>query len=139
MIINYLTPCFSTQGRDYIQSEACMYEVSMIISRGNLKKRIIPINVDDFGRECDDYLNISIFWDNEYKKKKLSERTVQIGNEKVQRDLYSAFLLMNSSLDLKGTNRDKCLETFDRFIQNHNSVIAEIINSNIKRPISFGL
>jgi len=83
--------------RDYIQSEACMYEASMIISRGNLKKRIIPINVDDFGRECDDYLNISIFWVNEYKKKKeLYDKMPEQMKGYVKTELEKTELIINN-------------------------------------------
>ncbi|NRD81118.1 hypothetical protein HPT25_27895 [Bacillus sp. BRMEA1] len=44
--------------------------------------------------------------DNTYQKKKLHQRWSQIGEHPVQRDLYSAFLLMNSDDTLKQT--DKC-------------------------------
>ncbi|MCQ2911309.1 MAG: hypothetical protein MJ244_03885, partial [Clostridia bacterium] len=57
---------------------------------------------------------------------------------KIQRDLYSAFLLMNSRLDLKETNREKCLETFENFVINHNDCIKDINRIYGKHPLSFG-
>ena len=47
-----------------------------------------------------------------YKKKKLHQRWTTIGNHLVQRDLYSAFLLMNSETHLQQTNRESCNQTF---------------------------
>ena len=55
----------------------------------------------------------------EYVKKKLGNRSVQIGSHKIQRDLYSAFLLMNSSCDMTGADRMSCIKTFDHFIDYH--------------------
>jgi hypothetical protein len=75
---------------------------------------------------------------NTYEKKKLYERENLINNIWIQRDLYSAFLLMNSKADLKSTDRDKCNETFENFIKLHNECIEEIKLNNIKRPTSFG-
>ncbi|MGE8034632.1 hypothetical protein [Lysinibacillus sp. NPDC093692] len=50
-----------------------------------------------------------------YEKKKLLQRWCQIGIHLVQRDLYSAFLLMNSEPNLQQTNRDLCHKTFTTF------------------------
>ncbi|SKB39195.1 hypothetical protein SAMN06295926_102123 [Lysinibacillus sp. AC-3] len=43
-----------------------------------------------------------------YEKKKLHQRWSQIGSHLVHRDLYSAFLLMNSDTSLQNTNQDLC-------------------------------
>ena len=56
----------------------------------------------------------------------------------MQRDLYSAFLLMNSKEDLLTTDRDKCLKTFNTFLILHNKLISEIKQSGITRPSCFG-
>ena len=56
----------------------------------------------------------------EYKKKSLSKRFEIVDRFKVQRDLYSAFLLMNTKDDLKTTDKTKCDSTFEEFIKLHN-------------------
>lgn len=58
--------------------------------------------------------------EDKYVKKKLSQRWNYINNEKVQRDLYSAFLLMNSNNKLEQTDRNLCLEEYEQFKINHN-------------------
>ena len=45
-------------------------------------------------------------------------------------------IVINSNDDLLTTNRNKCLETFDRFLELHNICIAE--NRNKKHPECFG-
>ena len=73
-----------------------------------------------------------------YRKKKLSNRHCTIRGEWVQRDLYSAFLLMNSDRSLEHTDRSRCIAAFDTFLQAHNTCISEIKNSGTKVPRSFG-
>ena len=74
-----------------------------------------------------------------YNKKGLSQRGQEIlPNVWIQRDLYSAFLLMNSNDDLLSTNRDKCIKTFDNFLILHNICIESIKQNITKRPESFG-
>ena len=50
------------------------------------------------------------------------------GGIKVQRDLYSAFLLMNMVNDqhLDKINRDLCFKTFDLFLKNHDELINNL-------------
>ena len=74
-----------------------------------------------------------------YKKKKLSQRWTTIGNHKVQRDLYSAFLLKNSNENLTKTNKLSCIATFDDFIELHNKEIIRLKNSSDKLPTSYGI
>ena len=65
-------------------------------------------------------------------KKPLSQRWHKFNNVmKVQRDLYSAFLLMNSNEDKKTPSQDKCLKTFDKFLEIHNEEIKRIVNNKI--------
>ena len=54
-------------------------------------------------------------FDETYKKKKLSQRWNDFNGVKVQRDIYSAFLIMNVDNDLKGINQQKCNKRFDNF------------------------
>jgi hypothetical protein len=76
---------------------------------------------------------------NEYNPKGLTVRgQVILPNTWIQRDLYSAFLLMNSNDDLQTTNRDKCFNTFDNFLTLHNRCIERIKRTVKHRPKSFG-
>lgn len=61
----------------------------------------------------------------EYIKPKLSDRVKIIGGKKVQRDLYSAFLLSNYK-DEETIDRGKCIEEFDNFIRQQESLIKDI-------------
>ena len=69
----------------------------------------------------------------DYIKKKLSERwhTFSDGT-KVQRDLYSAFLMYCSNTNNTAPNRETCLKTFDSFFILHNSLIRNIIKNHYK-------
>mgnify|MGYP003423855167 FL=1 len=71
-------------------------------------------------------------FDDTYTKKTLNKRWNDFGGIKVQRDLYSAFLLMNMVNDqhLDKINRDLCFKTFDLFLKNHD----ELINNLKKEP-----
>ena len=53
--------------------------------------------------------------ENSYVKKELKKRWTMIGEAKIQRDLYSSFLIMNINPDLRSINRVQCLETFEKF------------------------
>lgn len=59
-------------------------------------------------------------FDGTYKKKKLSQRWNDFNGIKVQRDLYSAFLIMNTASDLKSFDINKCNERFENFYKLHN-------------------
>lgn len=74
-----------------------------------------------------------------YKKKKLHQRWTTIGNHLVQRDLYSAFLLMNSEANLQQTNRESCNQTFHSFLTLHNQQIEALKQMKEQRPSSIGI
>ena len=59
-------------------------------------------------------------FDKTYTKKPLSQRWNDLNGTKVQRDMYSAFLIMNIEDDLKSFDIDKCNERFDKFYRLHN-------------------
>jgi hypothetical protein len=62
-----------------------------------------------------------------FKKKKLSDRWHDMDDgTKTQRDLYSAFLLMNAEDNLEQTDRGKCLERFDKFKIMHDIEIKRL-------------
>ena len=77
--------------------------------------------------------------EDKYIKKPLSQRVNKFEETIIQRDLYSAFLLMNSNKNLKTTNKTLCKMNFDTFVKNHNQCIKELKNKNVKYPLSFGL
>lgn len=78
--------------------------------------------------------------DGSYKKKLLRERWARLANgDQIQRDLYSAFLLMNSQPDLYSTDPDLCEKTYAQFKAMHDREIANLHNSKQQYPSSFGL
>jgi hypothetical protein len=91
--------------------------------------------IDTYSVKASQYNHIT----NEYKKKELGERWNDFGEFKIQRDLYSAFLIMNVKNNLKEINRDMCFETFDNFKELHDNEIKRIKNSNNKLISSMGL
>lgn len=64
--------------------------------------------------------------DNTYKKKKLSQRWNIINGQKVQRDMYSAFLIMNINSDLETFNQEKCNIRFEKFLKLHNDEVRRL-------------
>ena len=80
--------------------------------------------------------------DNEYKKESLNTRNKTIGKHKVQRDLYSAFLIYCSNDDLQTANQEMCNKKFDNFIKNHNLEIdrlTQLKKDGTKLPSSMGI
>ena len=74
-----------------------------------------------------------------YRKKKLSRRHNTINGEWVQRDLYSAFLLMNSDDTLEHTDRNRCFQNYSKFKIMHDQCMTEILQSEKHIPSSFGI
>lgn len=58
-------------------------------------------------------------FDGTYKKKTLSQRWNDFDGIKIQRDIYSAFLIMNINNDLESFNINKCNERFENFLKLH--------------------
>ena len=75
----------------------------------------------------------------EYIKKRLSKRYNTIDGRWVQRDLYSAFLLMNSADDLQSTDRSLCFKTYGTFLGNHDRCITGLKEGNCRLLSSFGI
>lgn len=59
-------------------------------------------------------------------KKKLSQRWNVIDNIKIQRDLYSAFLIQNVCDDLKSIDVNLCNEKYDKFVNLHDIEINRL-------------
>lgn len=75
-----------------------------------------------------------------YEKKTLSDRWTNLENNiKVQRDLYSAFLLMNSTINMERADRELCEKTFDHFKELHDMEINRIKSEGKKHIRSFGI
>ena len=69
---------------------------------------------------------------NEYEKKSLSQRWVEILGNRLQRDLYSAFLIKNVKDNLKEVDIKKAQEGFDSFVKLHNEEIERMRSNNVK-------
>ncbi len=76
---------------------------------------------------------------NEYIKPKLSDRVKKIWENIIQRDLYSAYLLLNHKKNLKEIDRKKCIEHFNTFLEKHNVLIESLKENKEKYPQSFWL
>lgn len=77
--------------------------------------------------------------EDKYIKKNLNERWNDFGNYKIQRDLYSAFLIMNIKENLKEIDRELCFETFSNFKILHDKEVERIKNGNDKLISSMGI
>ncbi|MCG6522760.1 hypothetical protein K6U39_20825, partial [Vibrio parahaemolyticus] len=60
----------------------------------------------------------------EYNKKELKDRWNN--GMDIQRDCYSAFLIMNVNEDLKSINRELCVKTYDNFKILHDKEINRL-------------
>lgn len=66
-------------------------------------------------------------FDGTYIKKPLSQRWNDFDGIKIQRDMYSAFLIMNISDDLKSFDIDKCNKRFENFYRLHNLEVDRLV------------
>lgn len=66
----------------------------------------------------------------EYHKKSLSKRWNDLNGMKIQRDLYSAFLIMNISGDLENFDIEKCNDRFHTFKILHDIEIQRLKNTH---------
>jgi hypothetical protein len=77
--------------------------------------------------------------DDTYIKKQLSERWNIINYEKIQRDLYSAFLIMNVKDNLEEIDRESCIKNYQQFKKNYDKELNKIKTSKIKTLASMGI
>ena len=76
----------------------------------------------------------------EYKKKTLGQRWNHLKNgDKIQRDLYSAFLLMNSAPSLAETDVDRCIKTYPKFQTLHEMELTRLLAEDKKHISSMGI
>ena len=98
-----------------------------------LDKRLSKINTAKI--KASQYNHIS----DAYVKKKLSERWNDFIEFKIQRDLYSAFLIMNVKDNLNEIDRNDCFEKFDSFRELHDKEVIRIKNCDSKLISSMGI
>ena len=72
-----------------------------------------------------------------YTKIPLSARWKQVGGHTVQRDLYSAFLLMNAA-SKTSVDRNLCIQTFHQFLVDHDACMNGLKKSGTHKPATFG-
>jgi len=76
--------------------------------------------------------------DHTYKPKKLSQRwNIMPDGRRIQRDLYSAFLLQHTNADLDGFVQCLCDKDYENFVMLHDNVIALLLDKN--HPSSMGI
>ena len=68
----------------------------------------------------------------------INERIKAIGNHKVQRDLYSAYLIKNTNEELNFTDREKCIRGFDNFIVMHDKLVDSMKKMGTSMKQCFG-
>ena len=71
-----------------------------------------------------------------YTKKSLSQRWNDFNGIKIQRDMYSAFLIMTISDDLKSFDIDKCNDRFENFNRLHDLEVERLIGKKNLRSIA---
>lgn len=70
-----------------------------------------------------------------YKNKNLNERWNDFGEYKIQRDLYSAFIISNVNDDLESIDRERCIITFERFKNLHDIEIQRLMNMELTQAL----
>ena len=93
------------------------------------------IKIDTISFRTSQYNHVT----DDYVRKKLSCLGSFIGDHYIQRDLYSAFLLMNSNATGTATDRQKYIDTFPMFLITHDACMDTLLAENKKYPSSFGL
>ena len=73
-----------------------------------------------------------------YIKPQLSERYKDIAGRRVQRDLYSAFLIWHSNETLDAPDRESCKRDFYRFANLQDDLILEMIRNKVSYKPVFG-
>jgi hypothetical protein len=89
-------------------------------------KELIKINTREVKASQYNHLN------GKYNKKKLSQRWNDLDGIKVQRDIYSAFLIQHVNSDLKSINQDECKEDFEIFMVLHGKEIERLNSIELK-------
>ena len=104
-----------------------------IINRKLSYEGKILIEIDTWAAKASQFNHV----DETYTKKKLSQRWNYINENKIQRDMYSAFLIMNINDDLQSFNIEKCNNRFENFLELHNKEVQRL--SKCKNLKSIGI
>lgn len=92
-------------------------------------KELIKVNTREVKASQYNHLN------GKYNKKKLSQRWNDLDGIKVQRDIYSAFLIQHVDDDLKSINQEDCKKDFESFMILHNKEIVMLSNIELKSAL----
>lgn len=76
---------------------------------------------------------------NKFEKVDLSVRVKEVGGYKVQRDLYSAFLIMNVDGSLEKISKEQCDIKFEDFIKHQDLEIKRLKETKEDQSSNFGL
>ena len=90
--------------------------------------------VDQFSYKASQYDHIS----DTYEKQNLNARSKMIDTFHVQRDLYSAFLLMCAK-DKYEPDMELCTKRFSKFLENQTKCIISLLNEDKNYPSCMGL
>ena len=93
------------------------------------------LKVDTWNIKASQYNHI----EDDYIKKSLSERWNDFGEYKIQRDMYSSFILMCTKKNLKETDKEKCKSNFSKFKELHDVEVLRIKDSDSKLLGSMGM
>jgi hypothetical protein len=74
----------------------------------------------------------------DYKPVSLADRSKTVGGHKVQRDLYSAFLLWSAKSETE-VDRSLCQKGFPMFLKHQEACIRQLLTDGKTHPSSFGL
>jgi hypothetical protein len=92
-------------------------------------EKLIKVNTKEVKASQYNHLNCR------YNKKKLSQRWNDLNGIKIQRDLYSAFLIQHVNDDLCNINQEECKRDFERFKILHDKEIERLTNSEVKQAL----
>lgn len=92
-------------------------------------EKLIKVNTKEVKASQYNHLNCR------YNKKKLSQRWNDLNGIKIQRDLYSAFLIQHVNDDLCNINQEECKRDFERFKILHDKEIERLNNSEIRQAL----
>lgn len=124
-------------GKTLLNKAPSQFLTILILKCAFYEVDIFPIDTKNF--KASQYNHIF----DEYRKKELNERWNILYNSDfepilIQRDLYSSFLIKNTNEELNHPNREKCLKSFNNFIDLHNKCIEEVLKTNHNRLSCFG-
>ena len=92
-------------------------------------EKLIKVNTKELKASQYNHLNCR------YNKKKLSQRWNDLNGIKIQRDLYSAFLIQHVNDNLCNINQEECKRDFERFKILHDKEIERLNNSEVRQAL----